>query len=126
MKVFFLFQVKQQVLIIPKNLIYKMSKKEIKERMKKQLEDDAYLTEISKKPFEQADKNKNGEIDVKELKACMIDIAQGMGTEIPKNKVVVEEFYNLDKDKSKTIDFNEFKTFIKNNMIKIIDSIPED
>ena len=103
-----------------------MSEKEIKERMKKQLEDDAYLTEISKKPFEQADKNKNGEIDIKELKACMIEIAQGMGTEIPKNKVVVEEFYNLDKDKNKTIDFNEFKTFIKNNMIKIIDSIPED
>ena len=103
-----------------------MSKKEIKERMKKQLEDDAYLTEISKKPFEQADINKNGEIDIKELKACMIEIAQGMGTEIPKNKVVVEEFYNLDKDKNKTIDFNEFKTFIKNNMIKIIDSIPED
>ena len=103
-----------------------MANKEIKERMKKQLEDDAYLTQIAKRPFEEADKNKNGAIDIKELKACMIEIAQGMGTEIPKNKIIVEEFYNLDKDKNKTIDFNEFKIFVKNNMIKIIDSIPDN
>ena len=100
-----------------------MANKEIKERMKQQLEDDAYLTQISKKPFEAADKNKNGSIDIKELKACMIEVAQGMGTEIPKDKNIVEEFYNLDKDKNKTVDFNEFKTFIKTCMLKIIDSI---
>ena len=102
-----------------------MATKEIKERMKKQLENDAYLTQISKKAFEQADKNKNGAIDIKELKACIIEIAQGLGKEIPENKIIVEEFYNLDKDKNKAIDFNEFKIFIKNNMIKIIDSIPD-
>ena len=103
-----------------------MSIKEIKERMLKQLDDDKYLTQISKKPFETADSNKNGQIDVKELKACMIEIAQGMGTEIPKDRIICEEFIKLDKDKSKTIDFNEFKAFIKDNMTKIINSIPEN
>ena len=103
-----------------------MSKKNIKELMKKQLEDDNYLTSISKKPFEEADKNKNGTIDFKELKACMIEIAQGMGDKIPKDKIIVEEFQYLDKDGNKTIDFNEFKMFIKNNMLRIIDSIPDN
>ena len=102
-----------------------MASKEIKEKMLKQLEDDEYLTKISKKPFESADKNKNGQIDIKELKACMIEISQGMGAEIPEDKVILEEFYNLDKDNNKTIDFKEFKMFIKNNMKKIINSIPE-
>ena len=102
-----------------------MASKEIKQKMLKQLDDDAYLTKISKKPFESADKNKNGQIDIKELKASMIEIAQGMGAEIPKDKVIIDEFYSLDKDKNKTIDFNEFKIFVKNNMIKIINSIPE-
>ena len=103
-----------------------MSNKEIKEKMIQQLNDDAYLTQISKKPFEAADKNKNGQIEIKELKACMIEIAQGMGKEIPNNKAIFEEFLKLDKDKSKTIDFPEFKTFVKNNMIKIINSIPDN
>ena len=103
-----------------------MSKKNIKELMKKQIEDDNYLTSISKKPFEEADKNKNGTIDFKELKACMIEIAQGMGDKIPKDKIIVEEFQYLDKDRNKTIDFNEFKMFIKNNMLRIIDSIPDN
>ena len=102
-----------------------MASKEIKQKMLKQLDDDAYLTKISKKPFESADKNRNGQIDIKELKASMIEIAQGMGAEIPKDKVIIDEFYILDKDKNKTIDFNEFKIFVKNNMIKIINSIPE-
>ena len=103
-----------------------MSKKNIKELMKKQLEDDNYLTSISKKPFEEADKNKNGTIDFKELKACMVEIAQGMGDKIPKDKIIAEEFHYLDKDKNKTIDFKEFKMFIKNNMLRIIDSIPDN
>ena len=102
-----------------------MAKKEMKERIIKQLNDDAYLTTISRRAFDIADKNHNGKIDIKELKACMIDIAQGFGKEIPKEKVISEEFYKLDKDKSKTIDFNEFKIFVKNSMIEIINSVPD-
>ena len=45
--------------------------------------------------------------------------------EIPKDKIIVEEFVSLDKDKNKTLDFNEFKIFIKKNMAKIINSIPD-
>ena len=102
-----------------------MAKKEIKERMIKQLNDDAYLTPIARRAFDTADKNHNGSIDIKELKACMIDIAQGFGNDIPEEKFVLEEFYKLDKDRNQTIDFNEFKIFVKNTMISIINSVPE-
>ena len=102
-----------------------MNNKEIKANLIKQLNDDAYLTSITKKSFESADRNRNGTIDIKELKACMIDIAQGLGTAIPKDEIVRDEFYKLDRDKNKTIDFVEFKAFVKANMIKIINRIPD-
>ena len=102
-----------------------MNNKQIKEKMRKQLNDDAYLTNIARKSFEAADRNKNGTIDIKELKACMLEIAQGLGNEVPKEEVVRDEFYRLDKDKNKTLDFNEFKLFVKRNMLDLIDRIPE-
>ena len=102
-----------------------MSNQEIKENMRKLLEDDAYLTHISKKSFDRADKNHNGTIDIKELKACMIDIAQGLGKAIPDKDAIKNEFFNLDKDGNKTIDFEEFKLFIKKNILTIIDGIPD-
>ena len=102
-----------------------MNNKKIKEKMRKQLNDDAYLTNIARKAFEAADRNKNGSIDIKELKACMLEIAQGLGGEVPKEDVVRDEFYRLDKDKNKTLDFNEFKLFVKKNMLDLIERIPE-
>ena len=102
-----------------------MNNKQIKEKMRKQLNDDTYLTNIAKKSFEAADRNKNGTIDIKELKACMLEIAQGLGNEIPKEDIVKDEFYRLDKDKNKALDFNEFKLFVKKNMLDLIERIPE-
>ena len=103
-----------------------MSKKEIKERMKNQLNDDAYLTQIAKKTFDRADSNHNGTIDIKELKNCMIEVAQGMGNEIPKEQVIKDEFYKLDSNKNNKIEFSEFKIFVKNSLLAIIDAIPDN
>ena len=102
-----------------------MNNKQIKENIRRQLNDDAYLTSITKKSFDSADKNKNGAIDMKELKACMIEIAQGLGRPIPEDEAARKEFLNLDTDKSNTIDFNEFKKFVKKNMLLMIDAIPD-
>ena len=103
-----------------------MSKKETKENMKKKLNDDEYLTSVTRKLFESADKNHNGTIEMKELKACMISVAQGLKLEKPKEEVVKQEFYKLDCDKNKLIDFNEFKSFVKQNMLKVIENMPDD
>ena len=108
------------------NKLLKMSKKEIKERMRKQLDDDAYLTQITRTPFDKADINHNGTIEMKELKACMIEIAEGMGSEIPKDKVIKDEFYKLDTNKNNTLEFSEFKVFVKKCMLNIIDAIPDN
>ena len=102
-----------------------MNNKQIKENMRKQLNDDKYLTAIAKQSFESADKNHNGTIDIKELKACMIDISQGLGCSIPKDEIVRDEFYKLDKDRNQTIDFSEFKEFVKKNMLFLINRIPD-
>ena len=85
-----------------------ISNKEIKERMKQQLNDDKFLTAITRKSFDPMDKNKNGTIDIRELKACMIDIAQGIGNAIPEEESTRNEFYKLDKDRNNTVDFDEF------------------
>ena len=103
----------------------KMSNKEIKEKMRQQLNDDNFLTAVTKKSFEQADKNNNGTIDIRELKACMIDIAQGLGNEVPEEESAKNEFFKLDKDKNNTVDFDEFKIFLKKNMLILIDRIPD-
>ncbi len=99
--------------------------REIKEKMRKQLNDDIYLTSLTKKSFDAADKNHNGTIDIKELKSCMVEIAQGLGCGIPKDQVIIDEFYKLDTNRNNTIDFNEFKVFVKKNMLILIDRIPE-
>ena len=39
-----------------------MNNKQIKENIRRQLNDDAYLTSITKKSFDSADKNKNGNV----------------------------------------------------------------
>ena len=101
------------------------SNREIKEKMRKQLNDDKYLTSLTKKSFDAADKNHNGTIDIKELKSCMIEIDQVLGAGIPKDQVIKEEFYKLDTNKNNSIDFNEFKVFVKKNMLILIDRIPE-
>ena len=91
----------------------KLSNKDIKERMKQQLNDDIFLTAITRKSFDRADKNKNGTIDIRELKACMIDIVQRIGSAIPEEESTRNELYKLDKDRNNTVDFDEFKLFIK-------------
>ena len=102
-----------------------MNNKQIKENIRKQLNDDNYLTFITRKSFDSADKNKNGAIDIKELKACMIDIAHGMGRPIPDDEIAKREFVYLDKDRNNTIDFEEFKQFVKKNMLMMIDALPD-
>ena len=78
---------------------------------------------IAKEAFDAADKNHNGTIDKKELELCMKEVAQGLGMSPPNQNAVEKEFRNLDLDKNGTIDFNEFKKFVKKSMQKIIENM---
>ena len=78
---------------------------------------------IAKQSFDAADKNKNGTIDKSELFQCMKDVADGLGTPTPNKQELEKMFKTLDIDKNGTIDFNEFKSFVKENMIKMINEL---
>ena len=103
-----------------------MNNKKIKEEMRAKLNDDQYLTSVAKQAFAAADKNHNNLISLKELKACMNELAQGLGCVEPTDKDVQEMFTHLDSNKDKKIDFNEFKSFVKENMLKLINRIPDN
>ena len=75
---------------------------------------------IAKDAFDAADKNKNGKIEKKELYQCMKDVADGLGAPLPKREEVENMFKTLDIDRSGTLDFNEFKVYVKDNMKKLI------
>ena len=49
--------------------------------------------------------------------------ADGLGAPLPKREEVENMFKTLDIDRSGTLDFNEFKSFVKDNMIKIINNM---
>ena len=78
---------------------------------------------IAKEAFDAADKNHNGIIDKKELEQCMKEVALGLGMNPPSQKAVENEFKRLDIDKNGSIDFNEFKSFVKESMKKIIEKM---
>ena len=61
--------------------------------------------------------------DKQELYQCMKDVADGLGAPLPKREEVENMFKTLDIDRSGTLDFNEFKSFVKDNMIKIINNM---
>ena len=101
-----------------------MDRNEMKENMRRQLEDDNYLTFIARNSFNSVDKDKSGTIDVKELKTCMSNIAKGLKMPIPEDEVAKLEFSYLDKDNNSSIDFDEFKQFVKKYMLLMINNIP--
>ena len=78
---------------------------------------------IAKDAFTAADKNGNGTIDRNELGLCMGEVAQGLGVSAPTKTAIDKEFKRLDTDKNGTIDFNEFKVFVSETMIKIINGL---
>ena len=53
----------------------------------------------------------------------MGEVAQGLGVSAPTKTAIDKEFKRLDTDKNGTIDFNEFKVFVSETMIKIINGL---
>ena len=53
----------------------------------------------------------------------MKDLAIHLGMNPPSQKAVEKEFKKLDIDKSGNIDYDEFKVFAKEAMIKVIENM---
>ena len=82
---------------------------EQKEQLLAKLHEESILNTVALEAFNTVDKDKNGTIDIRELQDCMYDMAQGLGVSV-----------GLDTDRNKTIDFNEFKVFVKKGLEKIV------
>ena len=87
------------------------------------LEEPASFEPLAKEAFEAADKNHNGTIDKKELEICMKELAAHLGMDPPNQKAVEIKFKKLDIDKNGSIDYNEFKVFAKEAVIKVIENM---
>ena len=85
------------------------------------VEDDAFITEVSKKYFTNYDKNNNNFLEKKELLTIMTDISQTFFGCKPEKGAIESQFSQLDKDKNNRIDFMEFKAFIKDYLKMMAD-----
>ena len=91
-----------------------------KQQLLLKLSEEETFNQVALHAFNSVDKNKNGTIDIRELQACMVDMSQGLGVSVPDPNEIIDMFVKLDKDRNKTIDFNEFKIFVKMALKKII------
>ena len=84
-----------------------------KEELISKVNDDAFITQTAERFFNFYDRNKNSSLEKKELFKVMKDIAKTFYGCEPEKGAIEDQFKKLDKDKSNTIDFNEFKIFIR-------------
>ena len=92
-----------------------------KDELIKRIDDDAFVTDVAEKFFRHYDINTNSIIEKNELLRAMKDIAKTFYGCEPEKNAIETQFQKLDQDKSKGIDFNEFKKFIKNYIKMLIE-----
>ena len=92
-----------------------------KDELIKRIDDDTFVTEVAEKFFRYYDINTNSIIEKNELLRAMKDIAKTFYGCEPEKNAIETQFQKLDQDKSKGIDFNEFKKFIKNYIKMLIE-----
>ena len=92
-----------------------------KDELVKRIDDDSFITEVAEKFFRYYDKNKNSIIEKNELIRAMKDISRTFYGCEPEASAIETQFEKLDKDKSKGINFNEFKSFIRNYIKMLIE-----
>jgi len=81
--------------------------------IKEIIRDDNKLNVLTKLAFQAVDRDGSGVIEQNELEKIMAQICMEMGAEIPSKEDVQEVLTDLDEDKNNTIEYGEFKAFIK-------------
>ena len=84
-----------------------------KANLANKIKDDAFVSEVAKKYFDNYDINSNGYIEKKELSNVMKSISMTYFNCEPEKGVIEAQFSKLDKDKNNKLDLAEFKSFIK-------------
>ena len=93
--------------------------------IKEILKDENKFNVLTELAFKAVDKDGSGSIDQSELEKIMAQICMEMGAEVPSKEDVQEVLNDLDKDNNKSIDYNEFKNFIRDILEGMIEDVEE-
>lgn len=91
------------------------------EVIKEILNDERKLNVLTKIAFQAVDKDGSKVIEQAELEKIMAQICMDMGAEIPSKEDVQEVLDDLDEDGNNTIEVGEFKAFIKDILLGMIE-----
>lgn len=83
------------------------------------LSDDTKFDKAAKAVFEGVDSDKSGSISKAELGNAMVSFTRETGLNPPTDADVEKAFTQLDLDRSGSIDFNEFKVYMRRLLEKI-------
>ena len=89
--------------------------------IKEVLLDRNLLIDLTKKAFDEADKDNSGEISFNELSNLLIKFSKIFNKE-PSKEDIKEIMNNLDKNKNNVLDFNEFFLLIKDILQAILEA----
>ena len=81
--------------------------------IKKILNDEKLLEQVTKRSFDSVDTDKSGKIDTKELKQILIQISMDFKAEPPTDDEVKGVLDQLDTDHSGTVELAEFQVLVK-------------
>ncbi len=84
---------------------------------------DKVFNQIAQEAFNSVDTDQSKEIDKDEFKECAIQVAKGFGLEEPDSESIEEIYCKLDPDNNGNIDFNEFKKYVKEIILKILEQM---
>jgi Ca2+-binding EF-hand superfamily protein len=89
--------------------------------IKEIINDERKLNVLTQIAFKTVDKDGSGRIEQPELEKIMAQICMDMGAEIPSKEDVQEVLDDLDEDGNNTIEVGEFKAFIKDILLGMIE-----
>ena len=87
------------------------------------INDDKIFGQIAQEAFNSVDRDQNRTIDRAEFKECAIQVAKGFGLENPEEESIEGIYKTLDTDGNGDIDFNEFKKYVKQIILKLLEEM---
>ena len=96
---------------------------ETKKNILAMINDEKIFGQIAQDAFNSVDKDQSRAIDKEEFKECAFQVAKGFGLENPDEESINEIYKKLDSDGNGDIDFDEFKKYVKQIILKILEEM---
>ena len=100
-----------------------MDNADLKRHILSMINDDRVFSQIAQEAFNSVDKDNSHSIDKAEFKECALQVAKGFGLENPEEANIEEIYKKLDSDGNGDVDFIEFKKYVKEIILKILEQM---